>query len=176
MKKILCVLLFLLLAVASYSQYSANNSKSGFDISKLSIGGHFNMQFGNYTAIGISPQVGYDFSKYFTAGAGLGYTYFKNNEYDYKWTRSYLSFNTFGRFYPVENIVFGIQPEISRMWETFKNRGNNVKDERFLATVLIGGGIRYAGVIAMIQYDVIQDEYSPYGEKLFYSVGYTFNF
>lgn len=176
MKKILCILLFLLVTDLAYSQYSKETKQSGFDKSRLSIGGNLSLQFGNYTVVGISPQVGYDFSKYFTAGTGFGYTYFKNSEYDYKWKRSYLSFNTFGRFYPVENIILSVQPEMSRMWETYEYRGINEKNEKFVPSVLIGGGLRYMGVIAMIQYDVIQDDYSPYGDKLFYSLGYTFNF
>ena len=58
-------------------------SSSGFDLSKLSLGGTFGLQFGDYTVINLSPQVGYDFSKYFTFGAGLGYTYYKDKVYDY---------------------------------------------------------------------------------------------
>lgn len=176
MKKVLCVLFLLLVVNIAYSQYSVNRNKSGFDISKLSVGGNFGLQFGDYTIVSISPQIGYDFSKYFTAGAGFGYTYFKDSEYDYKWKRSYLSFNTFGRFYPIENIVASIQPEMSRMWETLEYKGSDTKYEKFVPSVLIGGGFRYMGVIAMIQYDVVQNDYSPYGDKLFYSLGYTFNF
>lgn len=176
MKKVLCILLFLLAANLAYSQYSRQTKQSGFDKSRLSIGGNFSLQFGNYTVIGISPQVGYDFSKYFTAGAGFGYTYFKNSEYDYEWRRSYLSFNTFARFYPVQGIIMGIQPEINRMWESYEYRNVSEKTEKVVPSVLIGGGFRYMGLIAMIQYDLVQDDYSPYGDRLFYSVGYAFNF
>lgn len=130
MKKVLCILLFLLAANLAYSQYSRETKKSGFDMSRLSIGGNFSLQFGNYTVIGISPQVGYNFSKYFTAGAGFGYTYFKNSEYDYEWKRSYLSFNTFARFYPVQSIIIGIQPEINRMWESYEYRNVSEKTQK----------------------------------------------
>lgn len=159
------------------SKYGNYQSGNKFDMSKLSIGGSLSLQFGDYTVIGISPQVGYDLSKYFTAGAGFGYTYFKNTGYDYKWSSSYLSFDVFGRFYPIDNIVLSIQPEISRMWQTLEyNRGNSYKESKFVPSFLVGGGIRYAGMIAMLQYDVVQDKNSPYGNNLFYSVGYSFNF
>lgn len=174
MKKAVIIFFLLVVSTTVYSQYS--QYKSGFDISRLSVGGNFSLQFGDYTVIGISPQIGYDFSKYFTAGAGFGYTYYKDKEYDYKWNRSYLSFDVFGRFYPIENIVISLQPEISRMWETFEDRGIKEKETKFVPSVLIGGGLRYMGMIAMIQYDVVQDDYSPYGNRLFYSVGYAFNF
>lgn len=150
---------------------------SPFDPSKLSFGGNFSLQFGNYTVIGISPQVGYNFSKYFTAGAGFGYTYFKDKHYDYKWNSSYLSFDIFGRFYPTDFLVMSIQPEISRMWQnvTYYD-GEKVSENKFVPSLLIGGGVRFGGVMAMIQYDLVQDINSPYGTNLFYSVGYTFNF
>ncbi|MDR0824331.1 MAG: hypothetical protein LBN74_04510 [Prevotella sp.] len=181
MKKLIFILALILSVHTAYPQ-SYNNkggysSKSGFDASKLNFGGNLNLQFGDYTAIGISPQVGYDFSKYFTAGAGLGYSYFREKEYDYKWSRHYLSFDVFGRFYPVEYIVLSIQPEISRVWETVDYRSESqVKTNKFVPSFLVGGGVRFMGMIAMIQYDVVQNDYSPYGNNLFYSIGYSFNF
>ena len=155
-----------------------SNSGAGFqfDKSKLSIGGNLGLQLGDYTVVNISPQVGYDFSKYLTAGVGVGYTYLKESHYNTKWTNSYLSFNLFGRFYPVDFLVIGIQPEISRMWQTIKVNGVGYSENKFVPSFLVGGGLRYGGVIAMIQYDVIQDDYSPYGDNLVYTVGYAFNF
>lgn len=156
---------------------TSSQSRSSFDMSKLSIGGNFSLQFGDYTVIGISPQVGYDFSKYFTAGAGLGYTYYKDKFYGGKWNSSYLSFDVFGRFYPIEYIVLGVQPEISRMWQNLEyNDGTKYNESKFVPSFLVGGGVRLGGMVAMIQYDVVQDKNSPYGDNLFYSIGYTFRF
>lgn len=156
---------------------SGQSARSSFDMSKLSIGGNFSLQFGDYTVIGISPQVGYDFSKYLTAGAGLGYTYYKDKFNSGKWNSSYLSFDLFGRFYPIEYIVLGVQPEISRMWQNIKyNDGTKYSENKFVPSFLIGGGLRLGGMVAMIQYDVVQDKNSPYGDNLFYSIGYTFRF
>lgn len=166
------VLLFSLLATIVISGFSQK-----FDASRLSVGGNFSLQFGDYTVVGVSPQVGYDFSKYFTAGAGFGYTYLKDKHYDYKWSNSYLSFDVFGRIYPVEYLVIGIQPEISRMWQNIKyNDGAKFSESKFVPSFLVGGGVRLGGMIAMIQYDVVQDKNSPYGDNIFYSVGYTFRF
>lgn len=157
--------------------YGNSRSSGGFDATKLSFGGNLSLQFGSYTVVNISPQVGYDFSKYFTAGAGLGYTYFKDKYYDYKWSSSYASFNLFGRLYPVEYLVLSVQPEISRMWQSITyNNGTKYSDNEFVPSFLIGGGLRLGGMIAMIQYDVVQDRNSPYGNSIFYSVGYTFRF
>lgn len=155
---------------------------TGFDMSKLSLGGNLGLQFGDYTVINISPQVGYDLSDYFTVGAGLGYTYYKDKVYDYgsryDFKSSYLSFDIFGRFYPVNGIVVSLQPEISRMWRTVEasRLGEKNSYSKFISSLLIGGGLRYDGIIAMIQYDVIQDKNTPYGDNIFYTVGYCFNF
>lgn len=202
MKKIILSLsVFLCLSAVGYSQIYVDNQgnvydtrkktttqnqttvkntykkPSSFDPSKLSFGGNFSLQFGSYTVIGISPQVGYDFSKYFTAGAGLGYTYFKDKAYDYKWSSSYLSFDLFGRFYPTNFLVLSVQPEISRMWQNITYyRDEKISESAFVPSFLVGGGLRLGGMIAMIQYDVVQDKNSPYGNNLFYSVGYTFRF
>jgi hypothetical protein len=179
MKKSILILSLLLSTGFAYPQYGmyGGGYKSGFDPSRFTIGGNFNLQFGDYTAIGISPQVGYNFSKYFTAGAGLGYTYFREKDYGDKWSRHYVSFDVFARFYPVDYLVLSVQPEAARMWETFDfSEGDTYKTEKFVPSVLIGGGFRFMGMIAMIQYDVVQDKYSPYGNSLFYSVGYAFNF
>lgn len=167
-------LLFSLLASMTVAGFSQQ-----FDPSKLSVGGNFSLQFGDYTVVGISPQIGYDFTKYLTAGAGFGYTYFKDKHYDYKykWNNSYLSFDVFGRFYPVEYLVISVQPEMSRMWQNIKyNDGMEFSESKFVPSFLIGGGVRLGGMMAMIQYDVVQDKNSPYGDNIFYSVGYTFRF
>lgn len=156
---------------------SVSKSKSSFDLSKLSIGGGFGLQFGDYTMVNISPQVGYDFSKYITLGAGFGYTYYNDDYglYDYK--NSYLSFNVFGRFYPINYLVLSVQPEISRMWQTVKyDRNDKYTQNEFVPSVLLGGGFTYNGLLMMLQYDLVQDKYSPYGDRLFYTVGYTFRF
>ncbi len=177
MKKVILILSLILSTGLAYSQYGGSyKSSSGFDPSKLTFGGNMNLQFGNYTTVGISPQVGYNFSKYFTAGVGLGYNYFREKNYDVKWSRHYVSFNVFGRFYPVDFLVISLQPEASRVWEIIENSGNKYKTNKFVPSVLIGGGLRYMNMIAMIQYDVVQDEYSPYGNNLFYSIGYSLNF
>ena len=157
------------------------SSNKGFDKSKLVFGGSFGLQFGDYTVINVSPQVGYNFSKYYTLGAGIGYTYYKDKYYDgagYRrnYKASYASVNVFGRFYPVEYIVLSAQPEISRMWRSYDTTSGSYSENKFVPSVLVGGGLRLGGMIAMIQYDVVQDKNSPYGDNIFYSVGYTFSF
>ena len=198
MKKALFTLLFIGIASACIAQFhyeypttlqkqqlqTIPEKKQGFvfDKSKLTFGGGIGLQFGDYTLVNIAPQVGYNFSKYFNAGLGFSYTYWKNDYYTgnqkLKVSSSYLGFNIYGRYYPVENIVLMLQPEMNRVWQTVEDNftRNKTTEEKFVPVCLIGGGLRLGPMTAMIQYDVIQDKMSPYGDNLFYSVGYTFSF
>lgn len=149
----------------------------GFDKSKLSLGGSFGLQFGDYTLINISPQIGYDLSDHYTVGTGFGYSYYKDKVYDYghryDFKSSYLSFDIFARYYPIGGLVLSVQPEISRMWRSVDGGSS---ESKFVPSFLIGGGFRLGGMIAMIQYDVVQDKNTPYSDTIFYTVGYSFNF
>ncbi|WP_163266229.1 hypothetical protein [Dysgonomonas sp. 216] len=154
-----------------------------FDKSKLTFGGQLGAHFGDYTLINIAPQVGYNFSQYFNAGLGFTYThwnekYYLNSE-KYKEINNFFGFNVYGRFYPISNIVLMVQPEINRVWQKIKddNRDTTIeKDETFVPACVVGAGLRLGPISAMLQYDVVQHDKTPYGRNIFYSMGYTFNF
>jgi len=171
MKKIILFFCFILSTGITYAQ---------FDVNRLTFGGGVGLQFGDYTLVNLSPQVGYNITSYLNAGAGFNYTHYsqKYNNKTMKLSSDYLGFNVYTAFYPIPYLVFKVQPEINRMWQTNETRasGNKVKTEEFMFVCLVGGGVRFGPVTAMIQYDVAQNEYSPYGDKVFYSVGYTFSF
>ncbi|MCL1942337.1 MAG: hypothetical protein FWF54_02125 [Candidatus Azobacteroides sp.] len=161
---------------------SPEQTKSSFDKRNLFFGGSLGLQFGDYTLVDISPQVGYAFNQYCAAGVGISYTYQSADFYEYKYTRSYAGFNIFGRFYPIRNIVLSVQPEADYLWGKDKYySGYEVSADKFVPVLLLGAGIRIpagnaGGVMMMIQYDVVQNDYSPYGNNIFYTVGYTFGF
>lgn len=170
MKKIAIFLFFILTGITT--------AQAQFNVNRLTFGGGLGLQFGDYTVVNVAPQVGYDFNRYLNAGAGFTYTYYKNKENGWKETNSYLGFNVYGKVYPIPYVVLSVQPEINRMWRTQEQRATHTKtkEEEFVPVFLVGGGLRLGSVTAMIQYDVAQDDNSPYGNRLFYSVGYTFNF
>lgn len=158
-----------------------SENKSSFDKRKLFLGGSFGLQFGDYTVVDISPQIGYAFSRYASAGLGISYTYMSAEYQSYKSTRNYAGMNLFGRFYPIPNIVLSVQPEINKFWGSDKDHYGQRSDSQVVPSFLVGGGLRIpagavGGILMMIQYDLIQDAYSPYGNNFFYSVGYTFGF
>lgn len=153
-----------------------NTPNSGFDASKLSLGGNFGLQFGDYTIINLSPQLGYDINEKFTLGTGMGYSYFKQNKRSYDYTNHYLSFDIFARYYPAGGFVLSVQPEISRMWASIEENRHKYSETKFIPSFLVGAGFKLGNTIALIQYDVVQDNNSPYGNSIFYTLGYCFNF
>lgn len=147
---------------------------------KLTIGGGVSMQFTDYTLINIAPQVGYNVTNKINVGVGLTYSYF-SEKYDddrYKRTNDYFGFNMYAKYYPLSFAVLTIQPEVSRMWKTVETLNNGAKStsDKLVPTCLVGAGLRMGQVTAMLKYDLAQNSNSPYGNKLFYSVGYTFSF
>lgn len=158
-----------LLILPASAQFNKNN---------LTFGGGLGLQFGDYTQINIAPQVGYNFTSYLNAGAGVGYTYFKDKYTAGRLSSSYLGVNAYARVYPLPYIVAMVQPEVSRMWQTLKphDGGSKIKRNEVVPVCLVGAGVRLGSVTAMLQYDLVQNDDSPYGSRLFYSIGYMFSF
>lgn len=137
-------------------------------------GGNLGLGFGDYTNINIEPQIGYRFNDYLAAGFGFNYNYYDHKKYDY--TLNYFGMHLYARAYPVRYVVLFVQPEIQRRWG--RVRGGDDKGEVF-GSLLLGGGLSIptglgGGINITVHYDVIQNRYSPYGDKPGYSVGYTF--
>lgn len=140
---------------------------------KWTLGGSCGVSFGDYTSIDVSPQVGYCWNEFFSAGGGVNYNYHhSSNQYD----MNYLGVNLFGRVNPVRYIALQIQPELKGSWG--KSYGKKI-DFRYVPTMLVGGGgvipTGTGSISVMFYYDVIQDECSPYGKNWVCSVGYSFN-
>lgn len=155
--------------------YSEGHPSQG----RMVFGGSFGMAFGSgYVSVNISPQVGYEFNRYFTAGGGIGYFYYKDNHHGNNFSQNYLGLNAFARFHPIRFISLEVQPEIYRMWGS---SGGHSLDSQTVPCLLIGGGVnipsgRNGVVTMMIHYDVVQNDWSPYGNQIFYSIGYIFGF
>lgn len=168
MKKACLLILFITSITTASAQFNPN---------RLTIGGGLGAQFGDYTLVNIAPQIGYNFSNYINAGAGFTYTHYSNKYSSYKQTNNYFGANLYAKIYPIPYLVLMVQPEINRMWQTVEARpsGEKSKTEEVIPVCLVGGGVRFGPVTAMIQYDLVQNGDSPYGNKLFYSVGYAFS-
>ena len=194
MKKNIFLLLLLMTASISLLRAQTDDAvppeeKGGFDKSRLFFGGSFGLSFGDAVIVNVSPQVGYRFSRYFAAGAGINgqYSEFKyrdgNNDIYQRQKYGVVGLNVFGRVYPIPQLFAQIQPEMNYVWYQVKNYDYdyNSKENKFVPSVLIGGGGalpmgRNAAFIIMVQYDVLQQDLSPYGSQPFFSVGFTAGF
>ena len=164
--------------------------KKGFDPNKLVFGGGFGASFGNFTFVNVSPQVGYMFNPYLTAGAGINFIYqgqkyenFSGINEDAKSNYGYAGLSVFGRVFPIRFIMLSVQPELNYNWGNVKYDNPNIPDTKidakFVPSLLLGGGLflpagRRGGTMISLQYDVIQNERSPYGSNAFVNVGFSF--
>lgn len=157
--------------VSGNSKYTGKARKGTWEF-----GGSLGLSFGDYTNINISPQIGYRFNQYFSLGGGVSYNYYDDKDYDY--SLNYLGFNMYMRIYPVRYFMIFGQPEIHRRWGSIHGEDN--KSEVF-SCMLVGAGAiipmgARSGMTISVHYDVSQNKYSPYGDNIGYSIGYTYNF
>lgn len=160
------------------AETKTQGTSSPFKKENLIFGGTFGLQLGNHiTTLNISPQIGYRFNQYLSAGFGVGYTYYKADSYygmkDV--TQNYLGGNIYGQLNPIQYLRLQVQPEIYRFW------GSYSPDTKVVGCLLVGAGAfvptgNRTGINFMLYYDVLQGDYSPYGNEIFYSVGFSIGF
>lgn len=74
--------------------------------SRLYAGGNFGLGFGTFTSIDISPLVGYNINRYFSAGVGASYMFYSYRINPNESERaSFYGFRTFGRIVPLPDIL-----------------------------------------------------------------------
>ncbi len=187
-----------LLSNYAHAQYEREHARDedqttskGFDKSRLFFGGNFGLSFGSdYTLVNISPQIGYHFSPYFAAGTGINFIYSSEKYYDsygndaFRYNYGVVGLNVFGRVYPIRQLFFQVQPELNYTWGTINYYNPSEKDKldpAFVPSLLggVGGAIPAGGngaFLIMLQYDLLQQSRSPYGNHAFFSFGYNIGF
>ena len=182
------MLLMLTILVTTFSLSSQaqdeEESSRGFDKSKLFVGGSFGAGFGSSsTLVNVSPQVGYRFNDYLAAGAGVNFIYSSYKYFGYKANYGVTGLNVFGRFYPFQYAFLQAQPELNYTWGKYKyDDGTEQKlDGKFVPSLLggVGAAIPSGGrgaFLIMVQYDLLQNERTPYGNKAFFNFGYNIGF
>ncbi len=165
-----------------------------FDPKKLVYGGNLGLNFGDFTFINLSPQVGYQFSEFVTAGVGVNYvaTSIKTRSFNtgnelFRENYGYAGLSVFGRVFPTNFLFVSAQPEMNYSWGKIKYRDSR-PDEKLQASwipsflvgagAVLGGGNgdrgRGRGMLLSVQYDLAQDPRSPYGTRAFINIGYAF--
>jgi len=185
---ILCLNTMFLTSVAQEPE--PEEPKRGFDKSKLFVGGNFALNFGNITIINISPQLGYRFNRYFAAGVGINGMYSSLRTQYYNGTTAsrenfgVVGLNIFGRVYPIEQLLLQVQPELNYTWSKLKIYGppDQIQNQggKIVPSMLVGAGAALPagrGVfLVMVQYDLLHNDRTPYGDRIFYNFGYNFGF
>jgi hypothetical protein len=162
-----------------------SEGSSGFDKSKLFVGGTFGMAFGYATIINVSPLVGYHFSPTLAAGVGLNYSYYNYDDGIFTSKQTYAGMSVFGRVYPIQQVFLQVQPELNYMWASqTPDAGQNFvpyKINQFVPSLLMGGGAAIptgpnGAITISIMYDVLQNLWSPYYHQAVYGFGYNIGF
>lgn len=186
------LLAFVALALLSTACFAQDDEpapeKKGFDRDKLFFGGNFGLGFGSIsTLVNVSPQIGYRFNRHLAAGAGVNFIYssykYQFSNPQYKEAFGVAGLNVFGRVYPIDYILLQVQPELNYTWGKWKfydGTPDQKLDSKIVPSLLGGAGaVIPAGrgaLIVMVQYDLLQNERSPYGNRAFYNFGYNIGF
>jgi hypothetical protein len=193
MKKLLALTILLVITQGLQAQYQQDSTteekERKFDPNRLVFGGIIGASFGNITFVQVSPQVGYMFNQYLTAGAGINFIYssqkfrdFAGNEV-YRFNSGFAGMNVFARVFPIRILMISAQPELNYSWGNVKyaqgSQPTRSMDGKFVPSLLVGGGIVIpaggrGGMMVSLQYDVLQNERSPYGSNAFVNIGFTF--
>jgi hypothetical protein len=165
----------------SNKEITNSNEIKGFDKTKLRFGANLGLSLSkNYTFLGLGPQIGYSFSNYFMAGAGIKYYYTKTRAYDYGdsylYKNNLLGANIFGYLYPIKFITVFAQPELNYLWTSVENETTNEvsKDSGIVPSIVVGAGFRLGFTHITFNYDLIHEVNSPYPEGIFLGVSAFF--
>jgi len=184
MKRII-LLVFCLAAMGFvYAQEEEETGEKKFDPKKLFFGGYIGLSFGDYTLVNVSPQVGYQFNQYFAAGAGINFIYSSSKYSYYKDKFGVVGLNVFGRINPFRFAFIQLQPELNYTWGKWEYYDDS-PDEKLkglvVPSVLAGLGAMIptgtnGATIILAQYDLLQQYRNPYGNQVFFSIGYSMGF
>lgn len=186
-----CLVLVLMLASAQLLAQDDPGGK-GFQKSNLFVGGNVGLGFGDFTYINFSPHLGYHFNRYIAAGVGINGEYQSVKDYSptsgtlySKTKQTMLGLYTFGRVYPIRNLMIQVQPEANYLFGNITfydvNPAQSYKmNTQLVPSMLIGGGLVLPSpggeFIGAVFYDILQNVNSPYGKRAIVQIGYNFNF
>lgn len=179
--------------------------EKGFDPSKIVFGGGLGLGFGTITNIAASPVIGYRITDNWVAGVGIGYQYLSVKDYwkmprpntrpqtyeYFPYRSSIYSGSVWTRYVIWRNIFVHAEYEQNFMsfrryyqeWD-YQSNGQATKYENInynAPALLLGGGFRQPindriSLVLMGLYDVIQDQYSPYQNRIDFRIGVNVGF
>ena len=147
---------------------------------KLTYGGNFQLQFGTFTFIYLSPTIGYTPFEEFNFGVGLIYNYIS---LDYgkpygKVSQSVFGGHSYARYFVTDNVFLQSQYDMLRQPDVYSTRSDAKKWVKY---VLVGGGFRQpigdkAALSSSILYNLTPDRLSIYPSRIIIQFGFMGNF
>ncbi|MEO1050845.1 MAG: hypothetical protein AAFX87_09465 [Bacteroidota bacterium] len=184
MRKMIFSLIVSLLALQGAQAQSGFEEDANF-WDRVFVGGNFSLQFGNFTAVDVSPLVGYQFTQRLSGGVGVTYQYLSGDFIDGFGRR--ISYNTniyggrlFARYSITETIYAHTEYESLNL--EFPNSSFDGLTREWVPAYFIGGGFfqpigRNAGFNILALYNTLHDDLrSPYASPLVLRVGITAGF
>ena len=159
---------------------------------RLFFGGMLALQIGSYTAIEVSPLVGYRLTPRLSLAAGIKYEYLSNKQVGYNFSTHIYGFRTFTRYHLIPNLADLLGGGINLgLFAQLEYEGLSLErqyfdypayppDGRFwLSSVLIGGGISVptgarGAVNFSILYNLNETANSIYYNNPIIRFGFTF--
>lgn len=182
MRKIAVCLVFLAFGTQVMGQIEMDKGEKPSFLDRTYVGGSFNVQFGTYTVVYISPVVGYMITRSLSGGVGVTYQYVKtsSNAFNFKYET-----NTYGgRLFLRQNFEFFKLPLFAYSeYETLNIEypvSTTELDRQWYDRLFIGGGLfqpigRRGGFYILVMYDVMHESLNPfYPSPWEYRIGFTF--
>ncbi len=169
------IILFIFFQFYSYSQeydpYTYQDIKKKPEGNeRIFFGGGLGLQFGTFTTIKFTPEIGYRITDNFDVGIGLYYLYTKNNYYHY--SDHIYGGKVFSRFYITPNFFLTGEYETLNIADYDIYTGQYTGTRIFIDGLPLGIGWRQQlgerfSVLTTLMYNVLQSEKTPYSNPIF---------
>jgi len=161
-KNLFVAVLFLGFSSTAVAQTLSHSQSGGNDFwRKVRFGGSIGLNFGNgYFAGSIAPSAIYPFNKYFSAGAGLNFTYVKDNLYK----ATVYGGSVLGIVTPIPQVQLSAEFEQLRVNREVEYDDATLSDDYWHPALFLGAGYNTGPVTVGVRYNVLyNDEKSIYG-------------
>ena len=147
-------------------------------LEKVTYGSNFQLQFGTYTFIYLSPTIGYMPFEKFNIGAGIIYNYVSINYASGRYRQSIYGTHTYAR-YLVTNGFF-VQGQYDRLFQR-PTQNVNVNDKSWVEYALVGIGFRQplgdkVALTTTIMYNLTPNSSSIYPSRFVIQFGFVGGF
>ncbi len=170
------IVIFLLTTQSVYAQYYEKPPIKSSWKDKIFFGGGLGLQFGDVTAIDVSPIVGYRVLPRLHAGVGLSYSYYNYSTLGV--SASNYSGSIFSRFFLFNNFFAYAEIE-SLNTKIFTSFNPEQSYRKWVQGYLVGGGYfqrigsSNSGMYIMVLWNLNENEFTPYSNPIL-RIGFSF--